>query len=142
MSLRTTADGGEATEIAVGANAARSFAWVLADSINTRWTSAGTVAVTVALGTALAVGIADVSRWALANCPVATSHFAVGPLSALVARVDALESTAVLGRTALGIALALVSASLDRVALGGKHGSGLIQCIIGGPSSAWAPPQP
>lgn len=117
MCFRTAADGRQSTEIAVGANAASAIASVLADSVNTGGSSAGTVAIAVALGPAFRVRTSDVSSGALANCAMVPRHFTVGPLAALVARVYAFISGAVLLVSALRVVLALVTTSRQGISL-------------------------
>lgn len=118
--FRATADRGQTSKIAIGTNSARPFTRVLADTINTGWASAGTVAVAKALWTTFGVGTANISGWTLAHSSVVSTHFAIGTFSTLVASVDAFESGAVLLVAAFTVMFAFVATSVDGITLGTK----------------------
>lgn len=109
MRFRAAADGRQSTEIAVSANTTGALARILADTIDTGRSAAGTVPVAVAFGPALGVRTSDVTGRALADGPVITRHFAVSTFAALIAGTDALVSGAVLLGTTLGVVFAFMA---------------------------------
>lgn len=90
--FRAAADRGQTSEITVGSGSTSTFAWVLADSINTGRSSTGAIPIAITFWPALGIRASDVSSWAFANCAMVARDLAISSFSALVASVYAFKS--------------------------------------------------
>jgi len=113
---RTAADGRQAAQVAVGANAAGSLAGVLADAVEAGRSSGRTVHIPVALWTALRVRTADITLGTLADRPMIAHRPAGGASATLSAGRHALEVAAHVPAVAVAVMVALMAASAQGVA--------------------------
>lgn len=111
------ADGCEAAQVAVGADAAGTLAGVLADAVEAGGSPGRAVGIAIALRSALRVRAANVALGALADSPVIADRSAGGASAALPACRHALEvAGAHVPAAAVAIVIALVATAAQRIA--------------------------
>jgi len=109
---RARTNRGETSELAVGTGSTSSLARTLTNTVETCWSRAGAIDVSVTLGLAGRIGISEIVLGTLAHSSVVADGLAFGVFAALSqTRILTFEFYAGLNWTTFGVAFALVSAS-------------------------------